>query len=230
MERGARLSGSRFAYLKGDLVLLELALVSWALHLLPAGGLRARHPARARARARRCSGPASCPTPSSRSTRCPTTTSTSSGTSEVALASLHAGEVLARTRSRAATPASRRASAARRARRARTRAGSSASTSSTRSRCSRSSRPRTRRPSTSASSRSRSGSCSALEIPYRVVAIAVDDLGASAAKKYDLEAWLPGQEPLPRAHLVLEHDRLPGPAARHPPPARRRASRRPSTR
>jgi len=33
----------------------------------------------------------------------------------------------------------------------------------------------------------------ALEIPYRVVNIAVDDLGASAAKKYDLEAWLPGQ-------------------------------------
>jgi seryl-tRNA synthetase len=33
-----------------------------------------------------------------------------------------------------------------------------------------------------------------LEIPYRVVNIAVDDLGASAAKKYDLEAWLPGQE------------------------------------
>ena len=34
----------------------------------------------------------------------------------------------------------------------------------------------------------------ALEIPYRVVNIAVGDLGASAAKKYDLEAWLPGQE------------------------------------
>jgi seryl-tRNA synthetase len=33
-----------------------------------------------------------------------------------------------------------------------------------------------------------------LEIPYRVVNIAVGDLGASAAKKYDLEAWLPGQE------------------------------------
>ena len=31
-------------------------------------------------------------------------------------------------------------------------------------------------------------------IPYRVVNIAVDDLGASAAKKYDCEAWLPGQE------------------------------------
>jgi seryl-tRNA synthetase len=33
-----------------------------------------------------------------------------------------------------------------------------------------------------------------LDLPYRVVNIAVDDLGASAAKKYDLEAWLPGQE------------------------------------
>ncbi len=32
-----------------------------------------------------------------------------------------------------------------------------------------------------------------LGIPYRVVNIAVDDLGASAAKKYDIEAWLPGQ-------------------------------------
>ena len=33
----------------------------------------------------------------------------------------------------------------------------------------------------------------ALEIPYRVVNIAVDDLGGSAAKKYDCEAWMPGQ-------------------------------------
>ena len=33
----------------------------------------------------------------------------------------------------------------------------------------------------------------ALEIPYRVVNIAVDDLGASAAKKYDCEAWIPSQ-------------------------------------
>jgi seryl-tRNA synthetase len=32
-----------------------------------------------------------------------------------------------------------------------------------------------------------------LEIPYRVVNIAVDDLGASAAMKYDIEGWLPGQ-------------------------------------
>jgi seryl-tRNA synthetase len=33
-----------------------------------------------------------------------------------------------------------------------------------------------------------------LEIPYRVVNIAVGDLGAPAAKKYDIEGWLPGQQ------------------------------------
>lgn len=33
----------------------------------------------------------------------------------------------------------------------------------------------------------------ALEIPYRVVNVAAGDLGASAAKKYDIEAWFPGQ-------------------------------------
>ncbi len=32
-----------------------------------------------------------------------------------------------------------------------------------------------------------------LEIPYRVVNIAAGDLGASAAKKYDIEAWIPSQ-------------------------------------
>jgi seryl-tRNA synthetase len=32
-----------------------------------------------------------------------------------------------------------------------------------------------------------------LEIPYRVVNIAAGDLGGSAAKKYDIEGWLPGQ-------------------------------------
>jgi seryl-tRNA synthetase len=34
----------------------------------------------------------------------------------------------------------------------------------------------------------------ALEIPYRVMNVAAGDLGAPAAKKYDIEAWFPGQE------------------------------------
>jgi len=32
-----------------------------------------------------------------------------------------------------------------------------------------------------------------LEIPYRVVDVCAGDLGASAAKKYDIEAWIPSQ-------------------------------------
>jgi seryl-tRNA synthetase len=33
-----------------------------------------------------------------------------------------------------------------------------------------------------------------LELPYRVMNVAAGDLGASAAKKYDIEAWFPSQE------------------------------------
>ena len=32
-----------------------------------------------------------------------------------------------------------------------------------------------------------------LEIPYRVVDVCAGDLGSSAAKKYDIEAWIPSQ-------------------------------------
>ena len=33
-----------------------------------------------------------------------------------------------------------------------------------------------------------------LEVPYRVMNVAAGDLGAAAAKKYDIEVWLPGQQ------------------------------------
>ena len=33
-----------------------------------------------------------------------------------------------------------------------------------------------------------------LDIPYRVVNVAAGDLGASAAKKFDIEAWFPGEQ------------------------------------
>jgi seryl-tRNA synthetase len=32
-----------------------------------------------------------------------------------------------------------------------------------------------------------------LELPYRVMALSTGDMGFSAAKTYDLEVWLPGQ-------------------------------------
>ena len=78
--------------------------------------------------------------------------------------------------------------------RAATPAASSACTSSTRSRCSRSS---SRRESPGEHERLlaiEEEILQGLEIPYRVVNIAVDDLGSSATKKFDLEAWLPSQQ------------------------------------
>ena len=38
------------------------------------------------------------------------------------------------------------------------------------------------------------GIVQALGLPYRVVNVAAGDLGASAAKKFDIEAWIPSQE------------------------------------
>ena len=40
-----------------------------------------------------------------------------------------------------------------------------------------------------------SGGCRLLlELPFRVIDVAAGDLGSSAARKYDCEAWLPSQE------------------------------------
>jgi seryl-tRNA synthetase len=59
----------------------------------------------------------------------------------------------------------------------------------------------------------RGGDPAGARVPYRVVNIGVAELGASAAKKYDCEAWMPGPGSLPRGHVDVEHDRLPGAAA-----------------
>ncbi len=63
----------------------------------------------------------------------------------------------------------------------------------------------------------------ALGIPYRVVNIAVDDLGNSAAKKYDLEAWLPGQERFRELTSCSNTTDYPGAPPRRAPPRPRRA-------
>ena len=36
--------------------------------------------------------------------------------------------------------------------------------------------------------------CRRLELPYRVMALCTGDIGFAAAKTYDLEVWLPGQD------------------------------------
>ena len=54
--------------------------------------------------------------------------------------------------------------------------------------------PRTRADEHDRCSRSRRRSSRELGLPYRVVNVAAGDLGASAVKKYDIEAWFPHQQ------------------------------------
>ncbi len=42
-----------------------------------------------------------------------------------------------------------------------------------------------------------------LELPYRVVALCTGDIGASSAKTYDLEVWLPSQNTIEKFLLAL---------------------------
>jgi len=191
MERGARLSGSRFAYLRGDLARLELALVQWTLELLSGHGFEPVIPP-VLVREEALFGTGFLPDTEQQIYRLADDDLYLTGTSEVALASLHAGEILEDVPLRYAgfSPCFRREAGA---------AG-------------RDTRGIIRvhqfdkvemfsfvHPSESVAEHERllaieEEILQALQIPYRVVNISVDDLGASAAKKYDCEAWLPAQE------------------------------------
>ena len=64
-----------------------------------------------------------------------------------------------------------------------------------------------------------------LGLPYRVVNIAAADLGPAAAKKFDIEAWLPSEGAYREDHVVFELHRLLGAPAGDPGEARRRRPR-----
>ncbi len=192
MEHAARLSGSRFAYLRGELVLLELALIRYGVERLGAEGFEPVIPP-VLVRERALYGTGFLPDTEQQIYRLPEDDLYLVGTSEVALASLHADEILEADalpiRYAGFSSCFRREAGA---------AGKD-----------------TRGifrvhqfdklemfcfvdPADSAEEHERllaieEAICQELQIPYRVTAIAVDDLGASAAKKYDIEAWLPGQ-------------------------------------
>jgi seryl-tRNA synthetase len=192
MERGARLSGSRFYYLRGDLVMLELALVQWVLAKLRGKGFEPVIPP-ALVREQALYGTGFLPDTEQQIYHLPADDLYLVGTSEVALASLHAGEILDGAdlplRYAGFSSCFRREAGA---------AGKD-----------------TRgifrvhqfdkvemfvfcEPDRSVEEHERLLAIEEevlqdLEIPYRVVNIAVDDLGSSAAKKYDCEAWMPGQ-------------------------------------
>jgi seryl-tRNA synthetase len=193
MDRAAKLSGSRFAYLKGELVMLELALVRWALEKLAGEGFEAVIPP-VLVRERALYGTGFLPDTEQQIYRLAEDELFLIGTSEVALASLHDDEIIDAERLplryAGVSPCFRREAGA---------AG-------------RDTRGIFRvhqfdkvemfsfvAPGESPAEHERilaieEQILSELGLAYRVVNIAVGELGSSAAKKYDCEAWLPSQE------------------------------------
>jgi seryl-tRNA synthetase len=193
MERGARLSGSRFAYLRGALARLELSLVSWAMdHLSEQGFEPVIPPVLVREEA--LYGTGFLPDTEQQIYKLADDGLYLAGTSEVALASLHAGEILDAEalplRYAGFSPCFRREAGA---------AGKDTRGIFRVHQFDKVEMFSFVDPATSRDEHERLLSIEesilqALNIPYRVVNIAVDDLGASAAKKYDCEAWLPSQQ------------------------------------
>lgn len=190
MERGARLSGSRFAYLRGELARLELALVSWAMDKLTGHGFEPVIPP-VLVREQALYGTGFLPDTEQQIYHLPEDDLYLVGTSEVALASLHQGEILDELPKRYAgfSPCFRREAGA---------AGKDTRGIFRVHQFDKVEMFSFVEPSAGQAEHDRLLSIeeeilTELQIPYRVVNIAVDDLGASAAKKYDCEAWLPGQ-------------------------------------
>jgi seryl-tRNA synthetase len=192
MERGARLSGSRFAYLRGDLVFLEFALVRYALEKLRGEGFQPVIPP-VLVRERALYGTGFLPDTEQQIYRLPDDDLYLVGTSEVALASLHDDEILSASdlplRYAGFSTCFRREAGA---------AGKDTRGIFRVHQFDKVEMFAFVEPTEGAAEHERllaieESILTELEIPYRVVAIAVDDLGASAAKKYDCEAWLPGQ-------------------------------------
>jgi seryl-tRNA synthetase len=192
LEAGARVAGSRFAYLKGPVVRLQFALVQWALDLLEEKGFTPVAPP-VLVREPALFGTGMLPDTEQQIYTVPDDELYLAGTSEVPLASLHGGEILAPgelpLRYAGVSACFRREAGA---------AGKDTRGIFRVHQFDKVEMFSFVEPDRSVEEHERLLSIEeeilgALQIPYRVVNIAVDDLGASAAKKYDLEAWLPGQ-------------------------------------
>ncbi|MFN8215387.1 MAG: serine--tRNA ligase [Solirubrobacterales bacterium] len=193
MEAAARLSGSRFAYLKGDLVLCELALVRLAIDVARAAGHEPVVPP-VLVREAALEGTGFLPEAREQIYEIERDELFLTGTSEVALAGLHADQILAASDLPLrycgfSTCFRREAGAAGRDTRGIFRVHQFDKVEMF----------SFVEPSASAAEHDRllaleERILGELELPYRVVNVAVGDLGAPAAKKYDCEAWIPSQE------------------------------------
>lgn len=193
MERGARLSGSRFAYLRGDMVLLEFALVRWSLDLLGEHGFEPVLPP-VLVREEALYGTGFLPDTEQQIYRLADDDLYLTGTSEVALASLHAGEILEASelplRYAGFSPCFRREAGA---------AGKDTRGIFRVHQFDKVEMFSFVAPDEAKAEHERllaieEQIMERLGLPYRVVDIAIGDLGPSAARKFDCEAWLPSEE------------------------------------
>jgi seryl-tRNA synthetase len=193
MERGAKVSGSRFAYRVGDVALLELSLYRWALDRLVRKGFVPMLPP-VLVREEPMYGTGFLPTDEANLYRLERDNLYLTGTSEVALASFHMGEILEEhelPKQYAAFSTNFRRE-------------SGAAGKDTRGMfrvhqfdkvemfvfC----LPEEAREWHERLLAIEEELVGELGIPYRVVDIPVGDLGSSAARKFDIEAWFPSQE------------------------------------
>lgn len=192
MDHAATLSGARFAYLKGDLVMVELALVRFVLEKLRGHGFEPVIPP-VLVRERALYGTGFLPDTEQQIYRLADDDLYLVGTSEVALASLHDEEILPAERLplryAGYSPCFRREAGA---------AGKDTRGIFRVHQFDKVEMFSFVEPEHSVEEHERilaieEEILTDLELPYRVVNIAVGDLGNSAAKKYDCEAWLPSQ-------------------------------------
>jgi seryl-tRNA synthetase len=192
LDRGAKLSGSRFAYRRGPAALLELAMYRYALdHLVTLGFEVVLPPVLAREEA--MYGTGFLPTEEANLYRLDSDGLYLTGTSEVALAGLHQGEILEeadlpRRYAGYSTCFRREAGAAGRDTRGVFRLHQFDKVEMFAYTL----------PEESTAEHERilaieEDLVGALGLAYRVVCAAAGDLGPSAVKKYDIEAWIPSQ-------------------------------------
>ncbi len=192
IDHATKLSGARFAYLKGDLVMTELALVRFVLEKLRGHGFEPVIPP-VLVRERALYGTGFLPDTEQQIYRLADDDLYLVGTSEVALASLHDEEIVPAERLplryAGFSPCFRREAGA---------AGKDTRGIFRVHQFDKVEMFSFVEPEQSADEHERilaieEEILSELGLPYRVVNIAVNDLGNSAAKKYDCEAWLPSQ-------------------------------------
>jgi seryl-tRNA synthetase len=192
-ERGAKVSGSRFVYRVGDLALLELSLYRWALmRLVEKGFVPMLPPVLVREEA--MYGTGFLPTDEVNIYRVERDELYLTGTSEVGLAAYHGDEILDAD----ALPLRYTAYSTNFRREA------GAAGKDTRGMFRVHQFDKVEMFVYTFAEQARDEHEHLLEIeesliqelglPYRVVNVAAGDLGASAAKKYDIEGWFPGQE------------------------------------